>query len=390
MKKVFSNLDKTLLFMIIAFFIFGLVMVLSASSMESYMRYGYGPYHYFYRQALFIGIGFFIFLIIIHIPTKVYRGFTYLLIIGIILILGALNVYGHVANSAQSWFKVGGLSIQPSEFAKVIVIMFLAAYYEKNKENLDNLWIILKPLLLVIIIFGLVAIQPDLGTALIIGGVTFLIFMSLPMPRKNFRKISFSILAISLIGGCVLLIGSKYFLKSYQLERFNFKDPCLRYQDDSGYQLCNSFIAFKNGGVTGQGIGKSTQKYLYLPESYTDFIFPIIVEEWGAIVGVIIVFCYLFIIYRLYRIARRAANLQGSILAYGVCAYLFLHVSINFIGVMGIGPLTGVPLPFLSYGGSYVISLFTSLGIAERVAIESAYHKEKTTKSKKRKSSKKS
>lgn len=390
MKKVFSNLDKTLLFMIIAFFIFGLVMVLSASSMESYMRYGYGPYHYFYRQALFIGIGFLIFLIIIHIPTKVYRGFTYLLIIGIILILGALNVYGHVANSAQSWFKVGGLSIQPSEFAKVIVIMFLAAYYERNKENLDNLWIILKPLLLVIIVFGLVAIQPDLGTALIIGGVAFLIFMSLPMPRKNFRKISFSILAISLIGGCVLLIGSKYFLKSYQLERFNFKDPCLRYQDDSGYQLCNSFIAFKNGGVTGQGIGKSTQKYLYLPESYTDFIFPIIVEEWGAIVGVIIVFCYLFIIYRLYRIARRAANLQGSILSYGVCAYLFLHVSINFIGVMGIGPLTGVPLPFLSYGGSYVISLFTSLGIAERVAVESAYHKEKTTKSKKRKSSKKS
>ena len=390
MKKVFSNLDKTLLFMIIAFFIFGLVMVLSASSMESYMRYGYGPYHYFYRQALFIGIGFLVFLIIIHIPTKVYRGFTYLLIIGIILILVALNVYGHVANSAQSWFKVGGLSIQPSEFAKVIIIMFLAAYYEKNIENLDNLWIILKPLLLVIIIFGLVAFQPDLGTALIIGGVTFLIFMSLPMPRKNFRKISFSILAISLIGGCVLLIGSKYFLKSYQLERFNFKDPCLRYQDDSGYQLCNSFIAFKNGGVTGQGIGKSTQKYLYLPESYTDFIFPIIVEEWGAIVGVIIVFCYLFIIYRLYRIARRAANLQGSILAYGVCAYLFLHVSINFIGVMGIGPLTGVPLPFLSYGGSYVISLFTSLGIAERVAVESAYHKEKTTKSKKRKSSKKS
>ena len=117
MKKVFSKLDKTLLLMIIAFFIFGLVMVLSASSMESYMRYGYGPYHYFYRQALFIGIGFFLFLIIIHIPTKAYRGITYLFMIGIIAVLGALNIYGHVANSAQSWFKVGGLSIQPSEFA---------------------------------------------------------------------------------------------------------------------------------------------------------------------------------------------------------------------------------------------------------------------------------
>ena len=385
MKKVFSNLDKTLLFMIIAFFIFGLVMVLSASSMESYMRYGYGPYHYFYRQALFIGIGFLIFLIIIHIPTKVYRGFTYLLIIGIILILGALNVYGHVAKSAQSWFKVGGLSIQPSEFAKVIIILFLAAYYEKKKEDLDNFNILIRPLILVIIIFGLVATQPDLGTALIIGGITFLIFMSLPVPRKLSRKISLSIVGITLVGICALLVGSKYFLKSYQLERFNFKDPCLRYQDDSGYQLCNSFIAFKNGGVTGQGIGKSTQKYLYLPESYTDFIFPIIVEEWGAIAGIIIVFCYLFIIYRLYKIARRAVNLQGSILAYGVCAYLFLHVSINLIGVMGIGPLTGVPLPFLSYGGSYVISLFVSLGIAERVSVESAYHKERENKKKAKK-----
>ena len=180
----------------------------------------------------------------------------------------------------------------------------------------------------------------------------------------------------------VLITTGASFLKDYQLDRFKFTLPCERYQEKTGYQLCNSFIAFKNGGVTGQGIGKSTQKYLYLPESYTDFIFPIIVEEWGAIVGVIIVFCYLFIIYRLYRIARRAVNLQGSILAYGVCAYLFLHVSINFIGVMGIGPLTGVPLPFLSYGGSYVISLFTALGLAERVAVESANYKERENKKK--------
>ena len=376
MKKVFSKLDKTLLLMIIAFFIFGLVMVLSASSMESYMRYGYGPYHYFYRQALFIGIGFFLFLIIIHIPTKAYRGITYLFMIGIIAVLGALNIYGHVANSAQSWFKVGGLSIQPSEFAKVIIILFLAAYYERKKEDLDNFKILIWPLILVVIIFLLVATQPDLGTALIIGGITFLIFMSLPIPRKLSKKISLGLVGITIIGACVLFVGSKYFLKSYQLERFNFKDPCLRYQDDSGYQLCNSFIAFKNGGVTGQGIGKSTQKYLYLPESYTDFIFPIIVEEWGATVGVIIVFMYLFVIYRLYRIARRAVNLQGSILAYGVCVYLFLHISINLIGVTGLGPLTGVPLPFLSYGGSYVISLFSSLGIAQRVCIESVSKKE--------------
>lgn len=388
MKKVFSKLDKPLLFMIISFFIFGLVMVLSASSMESYMRYGYGPYHYFCRQAIFIGIGFLLFLFLIHIPTKFYRGITYVLMFGIIGVLIALNIYGHVANSAQSWFKVGGISIQPSEFAKVIIILFLAAYYEKHKDGMDNLFVIIRPIILVVVIFLLVATQPDLGTALIIAGITFFIFMSLPITKKLSRKISFFLIIAVIVGGGVLAISSKYFLKSYQLERFNFKDPCLRYKDESGYQLCNSFIAFKNGGVTGQGIGKSTQKYLYLPESYTDFIFPIIVEEWGATVGVIIVFMYLFVIYRLYRIARRAVNLQGSILAYGVCVYLFLHISINLIGVTGLGPLTGVPLPFLSYGGSYVVSLFSSLGIAQRVCIESVSKKEsqERKKAKKKKS----
>lgn len=371
MKKVFSKLDKPLLLVIVTFFIFGLVMVLSASSMESYMRYGYGPYHYFYRQAIFVAIGFLLFFVIVHIPTKAYKGITYLLILGILGCLVALNVYGHISNNAQSWFKIGSISIQPSEFAKVIIIMFLAAYYDRKKDELDSVWSLLKPLIPVIIIFGLVAIQPDLGTALIIGFITFFIFFSLPMSRKVSRKFHFTLIIGILVVGLVLFFGYDKIFKSYQLERFNFQDPCLRYQDDSGYQLCNSFIAFKNGGFTGQGIGKSTQKYLYLPESYTDFIFPIIVEEWGVWVGVIIILLYLFIIYRLYRIARRATSLQGSILAYGVCIYFFLHVAINLGGVMGLMPLTGVPLPFLSYGGSYVISLMIALAIAERVAVES-------------------
>ena len=376
MKKVFSKLDKPLLFMMIAFFIFGLVMVLSASSMESYMRYGYGPYHYFYRQAIFVGIGFLLFLIIIHIPTKLYRGITYLLLVGIVAVLVALNVYGHIANSALSWFRIGSISIQPSEFAKVIIILFLAAYYDKKKENLDDVWTLLKPGIPILIIFLLVAVQPDLGTGLIILGISFFVFMALPMSRKLSKKFYLAILGVGMLGCLLLVFGGKFFLEGYQLERFNFRDPCLRYQEVSGYQLCNSFIAFKNGGVMGQGIGKSTQKYLYLPESYTDFIFPIIVEEWGAVVGVLVVLFYLFIIYRLYRIARRAVNLQGSIIAYGVCVYLFLHVVINFVGVTGLGPLTGVPLPFLSYGGSYALSLFIALGLAERVAVESAHKKE--------------
>ena len=380
MKNVFSKMDKTLLFLSIAFFLFGLVMILSASSMESYMRYGYGPYHYFYRQAIFLGVGAFLFFIIIHIPTKVYKGLSYFLIVVSILGLLALTVYGKVANNAQSWFKVGNISIQPSEFAKIVMIMFLASYYDYNKEKLDSIKILLIPLIPVLIIFATVAVQPDLGTAMIIALISFFMFFSLPMPKKNMRKLRFVVLVLAVLGiGIFALFGNKI-LKPYQKERFNFKDPCERYQQESGYQLCNSFIAFKNGGITGQGIGKSTQKYLYLPESYTDFIFPIIVEEWGAWLGALLIVLYLIIIYRLYSIARKSTNLYNSLLSYGICIYVLMHVTINLVGIMGLAPLTGVPLPFLSYGGSYAMSLMCALAVAERVSIESYNKKQKKEK----------
>lgn len=370
MKKLFSKMDKPLLLVTIAFFLFGLVMILSASSMESYMRYGYGPYHYFYRQAIFLIIGLIISFIVIRIPTKTYKKVSFFLLLLIIGILALLTVYGQMSNNAQSWFKLGSISIQPSEFAKIVIIVYLASYYGKHKENLNKIKTLIIPIILVIIIFGLVIFQPDLGTALIIAGICFLMFFSLPMPKKISRKFSSLVVAFIILIGLVYLATDGKILQDYQKERFNFLDPCERYQEEPGYQLCNSFIAFKNGGLTGQGIGNSTQKYLYLPESYTDFIFPIIVEEWGAWIGATLILLYLFIIYRIYKIAKTAKELQGSLLAYGVCVYIFLHVSINLIGVMGLAPLTGVPLPFLSYGGSYVISLIIALTIAQRVAIE--------------------
>ena len=202
-------------------------------------------------------------------------------------------------------------------------------------------------------------------------------FFSLPMSKKYRLKYKTIIGTIAILTIFIFVITKGSFLKDYQLERFNFLNPCDRYQEDSGYQLCNSFIAFTNGGLTGQGIGNSTQKYLYLPESYTDFIFPIIVEEWGLFMGIAIIILYLFVLYRLYAIARRANTLENSLLAYGICIYFFLHIAINLIGVMGIGPLTGVPLPFLSYGGSYAISSLIALGLAQRVCIEENNNKSK-------------
>lgn len=377
MKKLLSKIDKPLLIVTFIFFIFGLIMILSASSMESYMRYNFSPYHYFFRQTLFLLIGIIIFCFVIIFPTKNYKKLDKFIIGIIILSLIGLLAYGYTANNAASWYKIGPITIQPSEFAKLAIIIYMSVYYEKNKDNLDNQWSIIKPIIVSLVIIGLVVIQPDMGTAVIIGLITLIMFYGAPINKKNrsiFNKIFLGGIIVVLL---VLVTTGGKFLKDYQLERFNFLEPCERYQEDSGYQLCNSFIAFKNGSLNGQGIGESTQKYLYLPESYTDFIFPIIVEEWGLIIGIIIICMYAFVLFRIIKIAREATNLRGSLICYGVFAYLLTHIMINLLGVMGLIPLTGVPLPFLSYGGSYAICLMIALGLVQRVAIESKKNKTK-------------
>jgi len=372
MKKIFSKTDKILLVMIFIFAIFGLIMVLSASSMESYMRYDKSPYNYFFRHLIFIIAGLIAYFIMHFIPIKVYKKLSGFLMLGIFGAMVGLIIYGQSTREAVSWFQIGPISIQPSEFAKVFVVIYLAGYYEKIRNKLDEQWGIIKPLLIVFILCVFVALQPDLGTSAIIGIITLLMFYAVPIEkgiRKKFNKIFIGGIAIVLI----LFISTKgTILRDYQFKRlYSFiYNPCERYQDDEGYQLCNSYIAFHNGNVTGMGIGGSTQKYLYLPDSYTDFIFPIIVEEWGLIVGVIIILGYGVILYRIFKISRNGKNLGNGLMAYGVFTYILTHITINLIGVMGLGPLTGVPLPFLSYGGSYTLSLFISLGLVQRISIE--------------------
>lgn len=371
MKKIFSKTDKILLVSTIIFLIFGLIMILSASSMESYMRIEKSPYYFFIKQSIFVLIGCILFLIITRIPLKFYKKLSGILMFLIICSLMALMAYGYVSNNAASWFKLGHLSIQPSEFAKVIIILYLASYYDKYKEFLDTQWVMIKPLLFILPIVFFVALQPDLGTTAIIVGITVLMFFSVPMVKKIRKKFNLIFLGAIVLFVLVFLFTGGSFLKSYQLRRIlEFRAPCERYQEESGYQVCNSFIAFSNGKYTGQGIGMSTQKYLYLPESYTDFIFPIIVEEWGLFVGILVILFYMIVLWRLFVIAKNASNLNNSLIAYGVTVYIFLHIAINFMGVMGLGPLTGIPLPFLSYGGSYTVSLIISLALAQRVAIE--------------------
>ena len=160
-------------------------------------------------------------------------------------------------------------------------------------------------------------------------------------------------------------------LSEAQLERFNFFNPCKNYET-SGYQICNSFIAINDGGLTGLGIGKSKQKYSYIPEPHTDSVFAIIAEENGLIFCAFIFIGYMVILWRILEISSRATTIRGRYISLGVATYFFAHIFINLGGLFGIIPLTGVPLPFLSYGGSFLISSICSLCLVQRVSIETS------------------
>lgn len=376
MERRHAKIDKPLLIAMFIMMIIGLIMVLSASSMASYMRYNNSIYYYFIRQAIFMVIGLLAFFIAICLPTKFFKKISPFLLFILIMSLIGLMFYGSVYNSSKGWYDLKFFTVQPSEIGKIIIILYLAYYYNKHHKELDNLWVLLRPIILMIVVFVLVAMQPDLGTALIIFGIVIAIFYTLPLKKETRFPINKIIIGAVVLLSLSLILTGGSFLRDYQLERFNFIDPCKRYEQESGYQLCNSLIALNNGGLTGKGPGASTQKYLYLPESHTDFIFPITVEEFGVLGGIVIILLYLFILVRILNIAKKANNLGNAIIAFGVFMYLLLHVVINLMGVMGIGPLTGVPLPFLSYGGSYTLTLLFSMGLVQRVHYESFKRKQ--------------
>ncbi len=352
-------------------------MVFSASNVTAYMTQAVSPYNYFFKQAIFLGVGFLLFLVMIKFNTKSYGMFSKLLLVISIGALIVLLIYGSAKNKAYSWFDLGFFSIQPSEFIKVITIVFLAEYYEKNIKKLNTWTSSLFPIGICAIVAGLIFLQPDLGTTIIYAVIVAIMFFSAPIIKEIKFKVFF--ISFGLIGfGLVALFGAgKGMLLERQMERFNFTDPCARILD-TGNQVCNCYIAINNGGLTGVGLGNSTQKYLYLPEPYTDFIYAIIVEELGVITGIILILLYIFILYRILVIGRRSPTNRGAMICYGVATYIFLHIAINLLGIMGMMPMTGVPLPFMSYGGSFTICLIASLTLVQRVSVENGIIKERS------------
>lgn len=379
MRKLFSKMDIPLFIMVVLYVVLGLVMIYSASNITAVVRYGYQPYHFFIRQAIFVLVSFFIgFLIVLRFPTRNYGALAWPLVFLLIGSLALLFVKGKIAGGAISWFDLKFFKVQPSEFAKSILVIFMAIYYNKlHYKKVKNIYAYFVPLGFAAIIIGLVFMQPDLGSAAIIAGIVFLTFISIPVVQNNIMKF-IKIIAI----GCILamvafLYSGNDFLSSIQKGRLNFRNPCSRYTETTGYQVCNGFIAINNGGLFGVGLGNSTQKYLYLPESHTDFIFPIIVEELGLVTGIIIILGYAYILARILKIAKSSENLRCSILAYGTFWYFTLHILVNLLGVLALIPLTGVPLPFLSYGGSFTVNAIIMIFVVERVNIENKINKTK-------------
>ena len=281
MIKILRRIDKPLFFVTCIMFLFGLLMIFSASYVKAITTLD-NAYYYLIRQGIILFICFVVFLIVINFPTGLYKKYyKFILFMSVVLLL-LLFPFGIIVNGAKSWLPLPVFNFQPTEFAKIAIIIFMAYYYDRHKNNKDDYKIALKPFVYVIFICALIATQPDLGSAIIVFMISFSIFISVPLfpevKKKTNKIIGISILVLIIIV-FLLFLNGKSGLYEYQLQRFNFLKPCQRYTEvGTGYQVCNSYIAINNGGLFGAGIGNSTQKYLYLPESYTDFIFPVIVE----------------------------------------------------------------------------------------------------------------
>ncbi|MFC5463892.1 FtsW/RodA/SpoVE family cell cycle protein [Lederbergia graminis] len=375
-KKMLKSHDYSIIGVYIFLCLFGLVMIYSSSMVMAVQRYGY-PADFFYdKQKINLLIAFAAFLFFAFFPYKAFRNKKFLITMTItaILALFAVSAYGYVGNNAQSWISVGFRSIQPSEFVKVSVIIYLSAVYANKQAYINQLNKgVLPPIIYLVFVCFLIKIEPDNGSAVI----TFLIGMTIILCSGMKFKTLMKLAAIA--GGLALLFVPFILFKFDSIVTDNnmaritgFLHPFELAQKE-GYQLVNSYLAIGSGGLKGVGLGQSVQKLGYLPEPHTDFIMAIIAEELG-IAGVIIVIGGLsYLVLRGIYIGIRCRDPFGSMLAIGIASMLGIQSFINLGGMSGLIPITGVTLPFISYGGSSILVLSIAMGILSNVAMFKNY-----------------
>lgn len=351
-----KKLEILLVISVLALSIFGLIMIYSASYIWAEYKFN-DPYKFVKNQGLFFIIGTILMFIISKIDYKIYYKKANIILITCftLLILVLIPGVGTVRNGSKSWFGIGSFGIQPSEFAKLGLIIFVSKYLANNENSVKNIKRGVLPILgLTLFMFGIIMLQPDFGTGtIIVMSIIGLLFVG-GVSIKFFLK-------IGLIG--VLGVSGLIAIAPYRLARIlSFLDP---WKDPlgSGFQIIQSLYAIGPGGLFGLGFGNSVQKHFYLPEPQTDFIFSIISEEFGYLGILIIVTLFLTIILTCFNISRKCNNLFGKYLCFGITFQMSFQAILNLMVVVGLIPVTGVTLPFLSYGGSSLLITLCSIGV---------------------------
>ncbi|KMY53502.1 cell division protein FtsW [Bacillus sp. FJAT-27231] len=375
-KKIIRSYDYSLIAAFFLLCLFGLMMVYSASSVTAVQRYEVASDYFYNKQKIHIMIASFFFIAAAIFPYKAYKNskFLFFMVAGIVALLGILSFYGTISNNARSWIRIGGFSLQPSEFAKLVIIIYMSAIYAKKQKYINSFNKgVTPPVILLVFLCMIIASEPDFGTAFIIFLIGCTIIISSGMKFKSMWKLVVLGMMAALILSPLILYKKDDIFTEGKMSRINgYLDP-FEHQEGDGYQLVNSYLAIGSGGVLGRGLGQSVQKLGYLPEPHTDFIISVISEELGVFGVTIVVGGLCFIVLRGIYIAIKCRDPFGTMMAVGIASMIAIQSAINLGGVTGVIPITGVPLPFISYGGSSLILLAISLGILVNISMFAKY-----------------
>jgi cell division protein FtsW len=361
-----STPDFLLIILTFSLLAIGLIMVYSASAIWAEYRF-HDSFFFAKRQLLFAGVGIIAMFVIMNIDYWTWRDWSKALMIVcfVLLVLVLIPGVGMVRNGSRSWIGVGAFSIQPSEFMKLAMIAFLAKYLSENQKNITSFKRGLLPALtLLFIAFGMIMLQPDLGTGTVMVGTCIAMIFVAGARVSHFIGLG----VLGLAGFAALVLSAPYRMKRITSFLNPWEDPL-----GSGFQIIQSLYAIGPGGLFGLGLGQSRQKFFYLPEPQTDFIFAILAEELGFIGGSLVLLLFSLLLWRGVRIALGAPDLYGSFLAIGIICMVAIQVMINIGVVTGLMPVTGITLPFLSYGGSSLTLMLMAIGVLLNISKHARY-----------------
>ncbi len=363
-----NSYDIVLLLITFALMGIGLVMLYSSSSIIAQQRFG-DSMHFVKKQILFVLLGLAVLIVSKNLPYVLYRRFVYA-ILGISLlslIIVLLPQVGHRVGGARRWLRFGPISMQPAEFAKLALIIYISYSLAKKKERVREFSVGYVPHLAVSALFiGLIVMQPDLGTAVTFAVLAFFLLFAAGVRLRY-------LMATGLV--LIPLLALAIARKGYRWERLlAFLNPW-RDPSDTSFQLLHSLLALGSGGPLGVGLGFGRQKLFYLPEPHTDFILAVIGEETGLVGVSIVLLLYASLIYKGVKISLTAPDRFGTYLAFGLTLTIGLQALINSAVVMGLLPTKGLPLPLISYGGSSLLTNLAAIGILMNI---SSYAKEQS------------